>query len=95
MISDPAESWFVKDHALQVIGSASADQVAPHVDVILPYLQHQEWWLQNAGMGSVWNGAGIRRLAASRSAGVPPVLGRESALTQRHSGQWLFSIPNS
>ena len=53
MISDPAESWFVKDRALQLIGSASADQVAPHVDAILPYLQHEEWWLQNAALTAV------------------------------------------
>jgi hypothetical protein len=48
MIGDPDESWFVKDQALQLLGSATADQVAPHIDVILPYLEHEEWWLRNA-----------------------------------------------
>jgi hypothetical protein len=27
--------------------------VAPHVDVILPYLQHEEWWLRNAAIEAV------------------------------------------
>lgn len=53
VISDPAESWFVKDRALQLTGSASADQVAPHIDAILPYLRHEEWWLQNAALTAV------------------------------------------
>jgi len=47
-IRDPAESWWVKDAALHVVGSASADQVEPLVDLLLPYLGHEDWWLQNA-----------------------------------------------
>jgi hypothetical protein len=42
------ESWWVKDAALGVIGHAPADWVEPHVDLLLPYLGHEEWWLQNA-----------------------------------------------
>jgi hypothetical protein len=42
------ESWWVKDAALQVIGHAPADWVVPHVDLLLPFLKHEDWWLQNA-----------------------------------------------
>lgn len=49
-VKDPAESWWVKDAALHVIGDAPADWVAPHVDRLLGLLDHDEWWLQNAAM---------------------------------------------
>ena len=49
-VADPEESWWVKDAALLLIGRASADQVAPHVDLLLSYLNHSEWWLRNAAM---------------------------------------------
>ncbi len=42
------ESWWVKDAALHVIGYAPTDWVVPHVDLLLPFLQHEDWWLQNA-----------------------------------------------
>jgi hypothetical protein len=47
-VKAPEESWWVKDAALHVIGHASADWVEPHVDLLLPYLEHEDWWLQNA-----------------------------------------------
>ena len=49
-VKDEQEAWSVKDFALQVIGHAPADWIVPHVDSLLPYLQHQEWWLQNAAL---------------------------------------------
>ncbi len=52
-VKDPEESWWVKDAALMVIGHAPADWVAPHVDVLLPYLKHEEWWLQNAALSAL------------------------------------------
>jgi len=47
-VEDDQEAWSVKDPALQVIGHAPADWIVPHVDSLLPYLKHEEWWLQNA-----------------------------------------------
>ena len=47
-VKDPRESWWVKDAALQVIGRGSADQIVPLVDLLLPYLKHEEDWLKNA-----------------------------------------------
>ena len=47
-IKNPEESWWVKDAALHVIGYAPADWVVPHVDLLLPYLKHEEAWLRNA-----------------------------------------------
>ncbi|MAG93171.1 MAG: hypothetical protein CMJ48_05415 [Planctomycetaceae bacterium] len=47
-VKDPEESWSVKDPSLQVIGHAPAEWVVPHVDLLLPFLKHEDWWLQNA-----------------------------------------------
>ena len=49
-VRDPAESWWVKDAALQVIGTGSAEQIIPLVDLLLPYLKHEEDWLKNAAL---------------------------------------------
>ena len=53
MVADPAESWWVKDAALKLIGRAPADMVAPHVDLLLPYLVHKEWWLQGGALAAL------------------------------------------
>ena len=47
---DKTESWWVQDAALQVIGHTQADWIAPHVETLLPYLEHRDWWLQNAAL---------------------------------------------
>jgi hypothetical protein len=50
ILSDPEESWWVKDAALNLVGRAPADWIAPYVDIIVPYLRHKEWWLQHAAL---------------------------------------------
>lgn len=49
-IADPEESWWVKDAALQIVGEAPADWVEPHLEMILPFLEHEEWWFRNAAL---------------------------------------------
>jgi hypothetical protein len=49
-VEDPAESWWVKDAAMELIGNAPADWVAPHTDLLLTFLKHDEWWLRNAAL---------------------------------------------
>jgi len=53
MLRDPEESWWVKDAVLNLFGRAPADVVVPQVDLILPYLKHEEWWLQNAALAAL------------------------------------------
>ncbi len=60
-VKDPAESWWVKDAALQVIGRGSADQILPLVDFLLPYLKHEEDWLKNATLTALTPVAGDER----------------------------------
>ncbi len=49
-VRNPQESWWIKDAAIQLIGRGSPDQIVPLVDLLLPYLQHEEAWLRNAAL---------------------------------------------
>jgi hypothetical protein len=49
-LADTDESWFVKDAALALVALGTPDMIAPHVDLIVPYLAHQEQWLQNGAL---------------------------------------------
>lgn len=50
MISDDEESWYATMDAMRVIGSAPAELVAPHVDRLIYWLNHDDWWLSSAAM---------------------------------------------
>lgn len=53
MINDPEESWWVVEGALNCVGLARADLLAPHVDRLSHWLQHQDWWLQRGALAAV------------------------------------------
>ena len=61
VVKDPAESWTIKDAALQIIGQGSPDQIAPLVDLLIPYLKHEEAWLRNAALTALTPVAGDER----------------------------------
>ncbi len=50
MLNDPKESLFVKEAALRVVGLAPTDRLVQHMDDILPYLEHEEWWLRHSAL---------------------------------------------
>lgn len=52
-LKDPDESWFIKDAALSIIGKGTADMIAPHIDLLIPNLKHQEQWLQNGALNAL------------------------------------------
>ncbi len=49
-INDADESWFVKEAAIRLVGRGPRDWIVEHVDLVLPYLEHEEWWLQAAAL---------------------------------------------
>ncbi|MFP6881607.1 MAG: DUF6288 domain-containing protein, partial [Roseibacillus sp.] len=49
-VRDPKESWFIKDAAIQLVARGSVDQIVALVDILLPYLKHEESWLRNAAL---------------------------------------------
>jgi hypothetical protein len=78
MLKDPQESWFVKDAALGVVSRAPADWTVLHVDAILPFLKHEEWWLQNSALGALAPVAGDLRVYQK----VVPAIGELARTTQ-------------
>lgn len=53
LIKDPNESWFVKECALGIVGRFPVDDVVANVDLLLPYLKHEEWWLQHGALAGL------------------------------------------
>jgi hypothetical protein len=80
MVDNPAESWFVADQAMQTMSSGRPEWVAPHVERLLHFLQHDEWWLRNAALSALMpviaDTAHYRRIY--------PVLSRTIAENQRY-----------
>lgn len=60
-VRNEKESWWVKDAALQIIGRGSADEIVPLVDLLLPYLKHEEAWLRNGALTALTPVAGDER----------------------------------
>ncbi|NNM29781.1 MAG: HEAT repeat domain-containing protein, partial [Akkermansiaceae bacterium] len=60
-VQDGDESWWVKDAALQILGSAPADQLVPLVDLLVSYLKHEEAWLRNSALTALTPVAGDER----------------------------------
>jgi len=52
-LEDPVESWWVVDAAMEVIAQAGADRIVPHVDRLLSFLNHEEWWLRNTALSAL------------------------------------------
>jgi len=50
MVNDPKESWWVAHKAMIVLGRAKPELVAPHVDRLMTWLSHKDWWLRNAAL---------------------------------------------
>ena len=71
LIRDPAESWWVVDGALEALGLAKVEDVVPHVDVIMPWLRHRDWWLQSAAIQALTPAVADERCARK----ILPVLG--------------------
>jgi hypothetical protein len=50
MMNDPNESWWVVEGALDCLGLAKPDLLAPHVDRICYWLEHEDWWLRKGAL---------------------------------------------
>jgi hypothetical protein len=45
MLSDPEESWWVTQAAMKAIARAGPERIAPHVDRLVSFLKHDDWWM--------------------------------------------------
>lgn len=53
MINNPEESWWVVEGALNCVGMTRPELLAPHVDRLCHWLQHEDWWLSRAALAAV------------------------------------------
>lgn len=53
MLKDENESWFVKTKALDALARFPADMIVADLDIILPYMKHEEWWLNQSALTAV------------------------------------------
>ena len=45
MLDDPEESWWVAQAAMKALARAGPERIAPHLDRLLWFLKHEDWWL--------------------------------------------------
>jgi hypothetical protein len=50
MVSDPNESWWNARAAMKALGRAGAPRIVPHVDRLVHFLKHDDWWLSTAAL---------------------------------------------
>ena len=72
IIEDPAESWWTVRAALVALSIARPELLAPHLDRLCYWLQHEDWWLQGAALTAVVGLAADERYAPQ----VLPLIGK-------------------
>ncbi|MDT8390213.1 MAG: DUF6288 domain-containing protein [Lentisphaeria bacterium] len=83
MINDPEESWFVVDGSLQALKNVAPEVTLPHVDRLIYWLEHPEWWVSNSAMLILTRMAAQGHEVARITQAVGPVM----AANQRY-GRW-------
>ena len=72
MINDPDESWWVVTNALPCLGMAKPELLAPHVDRLCHWLEHDDWWLRRGAILALDGLATDERFAPK----ILPIVGR-------------------
>ncbi|MCF7958674.1 MAG: DNA alkylation repair protein, partial [Phycisphaerae bacterium] len=79
MINDPQESWWVVDAAMNALGRARPELIAPHVDRLAYWLRHDDWWLRKAAMTALTPVATDKRFYRQ----ILPIIGEMIATNNR------------
>lgn len=84
MMHDPEESWYVVDGALQVLVHVDTKTLQPHLDRLIYWTEHPEWWMSRSAMTI------LLRMAADGYAveRITQVVGPVMASNQRF-GRWI------
>jgi hypothetical protein len=53
ILADANEAWFVTDGALLALYDAPVDAVKKNIPRILPWIEHEEWWLREAAFSAL------------------------------------------
>jgi len=61
MVNDPEESWWVVLTAMDKLGHARAELIVPHVDRLVYWLKHDDWWISRAALTALTKAAADKR----------------------------------
>ena len=61
MVNDPEESWWVVLTAMNTLGSARPELIVPHVDRLVYWLKHDDWWISRAALTALTKAAADKR----------------------------------
>jgi len=83
MINDPAEAWYVVDGALLALKTVDPEVTLPHLDRLIYWLEHPEWWMSNSAMLILMRTAAAGHAVERITQAVGPVM----AANKRY-GRW-------
>ena len=86
MVNDPDESWWVVEGALNCLGVAKPDLLAPHVDRLCHWLGHEDWWLRKAALTAVGGMVADERFYQK----LLPVIGKVAAENRNNPVMWAL-----
>ena len=81
MIADPDESLWVVDGALMALGQASPEDINDSVPAIMPWLDHEDWWLRESAFTALY---GMRKNEKLLAKALPAML---NMVTQEYHTQ--------
>ena len=86
LINDPDESWWVVEGALNCLGVAKPDTLAPHLDRLCHWLGHEDWWLRKAALAAVGGMVADERFYQK----LLPVIGKVAAENRNNPVMWAL-----
>ena len=86
MVNDPDESWWVVEGALSCLSLAKPDLLAPHVDRLCYWLEHEEWWLRKAALTAAAGLVADERFYQK----LLPIIGRVAAENRSNIMSWTL-----
>ena len=72
MVNDPEESWWVVLTAMDKLGAAKAELIVPHIDRLVYWLKHGDWWISRAALTALTKAAVDKRYYKT----ILPIVGR-------------------
>lgn len=87
MVNDPNESWWVVAGALNSLGLARPEMMAPHVDRLCHWLEHDEWWLRKGALAAIGSLVADERFYEK----LLPIIGKLMAANRNGTMSWALA----
>ena len=90
MINDPEESYWVVENAMKSLAIARPEMIEPHVDRLLYWVGHEDWWMSAAAMIPLTKLAGDKRYAPKILPAVAKVMSKDTHVSRMSTAGRLF-----